>query len=53
MIITFSAVTIGFGASSVTVSEDSGEFMMCVRKDITAIPITVFMSPTDGTARGS
>ncbi len=43
---------VGFGAPSVTVSEGSGEFMMCVRKNITASPITVFMSPMDGTAKG-
>ena len=45
-------MTVGFGASSVTVNESSGEFMMCVRKDITPSPITVFISPMDGTAKG-
>ena len=52
IVLRISVVTVGFGNSSVTVSESSGEFTMCVTKDITAAPITVFISPIDGTAVG-
>ena len=46
-----SAVNVRFGRPNVTVTEDDGEFMMCVVKDrVTAVPVIVTISTSDGTA---
>ena len=44
-------VTVGFGSPGVSVQESSGQFMMCVVRDVEALQdITVTISSEDGTA---
>ena len=47
----FIEVTVGFGSPGVSVNESSGQFMMCVVRDVEALQdITVTISSEDGTA---
>ncbi len=48
-----SVVAVEFGRSSIRVNESSGEFSMCVVKNlVTAGPLEVFISSVNGTAIG-
>ena len=48
---THAVVNVGFGRPNVTVTEDDGEFMMCVTKDReTLVDVIVTIATSPGTA---